>query len=118
MRLPKGKSNTREVAFKADKCIEEKEGTFSCSDEEEAKFVRRLDRGTGKYKGKLPFKCFNYCRVWHYASKFPHKKIENQSKGKENINFNNSHKWNRFNRTFYAQQDSSACERSDESPNE
>jgi hypothetical protein len=27
------------------------------SDEEEANFVRRLQRGTKKYKGKLPFKC-------------------------------------------------------------
>jgi hypothetical protein len=26
------------------------------SDEEEANFVRKLKRGTGKYKGKLPFK--------------------------------------------------------------
>ena len=77
MRLPNGKSNVREAAFKADKWKEEKEDTCSYSDEEEAKFVRRLEKGTGKYKGKLPFKCFNCGRVEHYAYKFPHKKIEN-----------------------------------------
>ena len=80
IRHPKGNSNVREASFKADKCIEMKEGTSSCSDEEEAKIFRILD--IGKYKGKLPFKCFNYGRVGHYASKFPHKKLENQSKGK------------------------------------
>ena len=109
----------REVSFKADKFIEQKEGTFSCYDEEEAKFVRILDRGAGKYKGKLPFKCFNCGRVGNYASKCPHKKIENQSKGKGKRNFRNRQKRNIFNRrTFYAQQDNSAYESSDESPNE
>ena len=78
MRLPKGKSNVREVAFKADKWKEEKEDTFSCSDEEVEKFVRILDKGTGKYKGKLPFKWFNCGRGMHYAYKFPHKKKKNQ----------------------------------------
>ena len=29
-------------------------------DEEIANFVRKLKRGTGKYKGKLPLKCFSY----------------------------------------------------------
>ena len=77
MRLPKGKSNVMKATFKADNCKEEKEDTCSCSNGEEAKFVRILDRGTGKYKGKLPFKCFNYGRVGHYASKCPHKKTKN-----------------------------------------
>ena len=56
MRLPQRNSNVREVAFKTEKKKEEKEDTCSYSDEEEAKFVRRLERGSGKYKGKLPFK--------------------------------------------------------------
>jgi hypothetical protein len=30
---------------------------------QEAQFVRKLKRGSGKYKGKLPFKCFNCGRV-------------------------------------------------------
>jgi hypothetical protein len=33
------------------------------SDEEEANFIRKLQKGSGKYKGKLPFKCFNYGKV-------------------------------------------------------
>ena len=97
MRLPKGKSNVSEEAFKADECKGEKEDTCSCSNEEEAKFFIILDRGTSKYKGKIPFKCFNCGRVGHYAYKFPHKKMENQSRGKEKTNFSNMPKGNRFN---------------------
>ena len=41
------------------------------SDEEEAHFVRKLKKGTKKYKGKLPFKCFNCGRVGHYDKKIP-----------------------------------------------
>ena len=33
------------------------------SDEEEDNFVRKLKRGQGKYKGKLPFKCFKCARI-------------------------------------------------------
>ena len=56
MRLPQKKPNVRQVSFKTDKNKEEKEDICSCSNEEEAKFVKKLDRGLGKYKGKLPFK--------------------------------------------------------------
>jgi hypothetical protein len=49
--------------------VEERSGNES--DEEEAHFVRKIKRGTDKYKGKLPFKDFNCGRVGHYAKKCP-----------------------------------------------
>jgi hypothetical protein len=68
MRINKGKSTTREVAFKEEKNIE------SDIDEIEANFVRRLMKGSGKYKGKLPFKCFKCGKIGHFSSKCPHKR--------------------------------------------
>ena len=36
----------------------------------EARFIKKLEKGrTGKYKGKLPLKYFNYGRIGHFASK-------------------------------------------------
>ena len=58
----------------------------------EQKIVRRLKKGSGKYKGRIPFKCFNYCKIYHFASKCPHKKKGQASNDKENYTFNKYNK--------------------------
>ncbi len=65
-------------------------------DEIEAKFVRRLTKGSGKYKGKLPFKSFNYGKVGHFTTKCPHKKKEHGSADEEGFPKKKCNKENRF----------------------
>jgi len=77
MRIGKDKSTSREASFKADK------NGDSEPDEIEAKFVRRLKKGSCKYQGKFPFKCFNYGKIGHFASKCPHKKQDQNSEGEK-----------------------------------
>ena len=45
-------------------------------DDEEALFVSKLKKGTGKYKGKLPLKCFNCGRIGHFCHKCSYPKQE------------------------------------------
>ena len=81
MRISKDKSTTREAYFKLNKVSD------SEMDELEAKFVRKLKSRSGKYKGKLPFKCFNCGKVGHFSSKFPYKKIDQNHVDEEKHSF-------------------------------
>ena len=44
------------------------------SDDEEALFIKKLERGTGMYKWKLPLKCFNYGRIKYFSWECPYPK--------------------------------------------
>ena len=44
------------------------------SDEEESNFIKKIHKGLGKYKGNLPFKCFNCGRIRHFQAKCPYPK--------------------------------------------
>ena len=75
---PSRKDATFKVSKKKKKNKQKSKSCSSCSedsdDEEEADFVRKLKRGTDKFKGKLPFKCFNCGKIGHFASKCPYAK--------------------------------------------
>jgi hypothetical protein len=77
MRIVKDKPTSREASFKVEKNEDSK------PDEIEEKFVRRLKKGSGKYQGKFPFKCFNCGKIGHFANKFPHTKKDQNSEGEE-----------------------------------
>ena len=62
---------------------------FSCSDdsddEEVTNFVRKIKKRTRKYKGKIPFKCFNYGKIGHFPSKWTYAKMSDSSEENEKI---------------------------------
>jgi hypothetical protein len=79
VRIEQEKSSKRESTFKASKATNThehvpNENHSDISNEEGANFIRKLHKGSGKYKGKLPFKCFNCGKVRHFASKCPYPK--------------------------------------------
>ena len=103
-----------EAKFKASaKGKEELNESGHISEEYDVNFVKNLQSGSRRLRGKLSFKCFSCGRVSHHAAKFPHK--DKYDKGKE------SAKWNRkqsvSKKSYYTHENSDGLSNSDEDEN-
>jgi hypothetical protein len=90
-------------------------------DEEEANFIRKLHKGSGKYKGKLPFKYLNYEKVGNFSYKCPyHKKGESDDEDTCNhrelkkSKIGNKKKFYKKKKNFYSKEDNSSFDMSED----
>jgi len=105
-----GPSDKSKDAFKASGKGDYNNMGYISEEEEESNFVKNLQRGSGRFIGKLPFKCFDCGRVSHYATKCPHK--DKLDKGKEPVIWNK--KLNVSKKSYYTHEDSDGLSNSDE----
>ena len=100
------------------KCEENGDDGEGLSDEEYAYFTRKLKPGKGKFKGKLPLKCFGCGEVGYFVAKFP-KKSDGNSKGKKFFKkFNKQGKKKGSKRNFLSKEDSSSSDEESDSKEE
>ena len=125
MRTEQEDPSRKEVDFKASnqkgtskqKSKSEYSNYDDSDNEEEANFVRKLRRGTRKYKGKLPLKCFECGRIGHFSSKCPYAKNPNsndENNCRKNENFQKYKKGNngRFakSKNIYSKEDNNSSD--------
>ena len=86
---------------------------------EEANFIKKLQKGSGNYKGKLPFKCLNCGKIGHFQSKCPYPKKHSQDEDDKSKQYKKEGKFNykkKYKRNYYSkeeEEDNKSSESSD-----
>lgn len=89
-------ATNKETTFKVCKVEKDDGSDLDDLDEVEENFARRLKKDTRKYRGKLPFKCFNCGKIGHCVSKFPIKVTNDKQK---------DHKGKFVKKSYYVEKD-------------
>ena len=99
-----GPSDMRETTFKdlAKGKEELDESRYILEEEEKVNFVKKLQWGSGRFRGKLTFKFFACGRVSHYVAKCTHK--DKNDKGKEYAKWNSKQIVSK--KSYYTHEDS------------
>lgn len=130
MRTQKENTLRKESNFKASKGTKNKEHKSSESstdklNEEEENFIRKINKGFHKYKGKLLFKCFNHGRIGHFVAKCTYPKEEDSTDEKyykrkqdkkkyKKSKVGNKKKYYKKKKILYSKEDSSSSDESDD----
>ena len=78
-----GPSEVKEAVFRTStkgKEVQKTEGSGYISEEDEIKFLKKLQLATGRFRGKLPLTFFDCGRVGHYAAKCPYKETHKRGR--------------------------------------
>jgi len=121
MRTRKQKPYLKDMVFKESiksSTSQDHDSSGHFLDEEEVNFVRKMKRGSGKYKGMLPFKFFHCGKVVHFDSKCPFKENNaNEKEIKGNDNSRELKKKKYFKRNiFYSKEDNNIYEEEEYDP--
>jgi hypothetical protein len=81
--------------------------------------MKKLKKGTGRYKGKFPLICFNCGKIGHFSSKCPYPKQEESDDEKtfkehKKIQTKDKRKVYKKNNTFYTKENNNSSEQSEE----
>ena len=77
LRIGRENHSKEETTFKVFKKTEDQKSKLQSNsqeetyDEEGSNFIKKLQKGSGKYKGKLPFRCVNCGKVGHLTKQVP-----------------------------------------------
>ena len=78
--IPKGEATFKVIK----KTKSQKQKAQTNHNEEDANLIKKLHKGSRKYKGKIPFKCFNCGRIGHFQAKFPYPKEDSKDEVDKN----------------------------------